>query len=104
MNDNRVRYNFEWDLGKAIQNIRKHKISFERAATIFLDPNAISIFDKEHSQEEERWITLGIDSNGILLVICHTYQVIDMASIKIRVISARKATKKEQKQYEGNSV
>ena len=104
MNDNRVQYNFEWDLGKAIQNIRKHKISFERAATIFFDPNAISIFDEEHSQEEERWITLGIDSNGILLVICHTYQVIDVSSIQIRVISARKATKKEQKQYEVNNL
>ena len=101
--EQRVQYNFEWDLGKAIQNIHKHKISFERAVTIFLDPNAISIFDEEHSHEEERWITLGIDCNGILLVICHTYRVIDVSSTQIRVISARKATTIEQKQYEGSN-
>ena len=99
-----MQYNFEWDVGKAIQNIHKHKISFERAATIFLDPNALSLFDEEHSYEEDRWITLGIDCNGILLVTSHTYRIIDVTTAHIRVISARKATQKEQEQYRESSL
>lgn len=59
-------YNFEWDHKKAKQNIKKHKISFERAATVFLDSNAISLYDKEHEEMEERWITIGMDKTGNL--------------------------------------
>ncbi|MCK5527247.1 MAG: BrnT family toxin, partial [Candidatus Latescibacteria bacterium] len=59
---------FEWDPPKSEQNIRKHKVSFQRAATVFRDPNAISIFDEEHSQQEDRWIPLGRDTGGILLL------------------------------------
>jgi uncharacterized DUF497 family protein len=95
-----LRYNFEWDPAKAKENLHNHKVSFERAATVFLDPRAISIFDEEHSSEEERWITLGIDRNGVLLVACHTYRDVDASSCEIRIISARKATKKEMRQYE----
>ena len=95
-----MRYNFEWDPTKVKQNIRKHKVSFQRAATLFRDPRAISIFDDEHSQEEDRWITIGVDSEGILLVVSHTFQSIDSSSCNIRIISARKAAKKETKQYE----
>ena len=51
-----MRYNFEWDLAKAKQNSRKHKVSFERATTVFRDPNQISIFDEDHSNDEDRWI------------------------------------------------
>jgi uncharacterized DUF497 family protein len=58
-------YNFEWDPTKAQINLNKHKISFEKATTIFHDSNAISIYDEEHSYEEERWITLGLDRDGI---------------------------------------
>ena len=94
-----MRYNFEWDTTKAKQNIRKHKVSFQRAGTIFCDPHAISIFDDEHSQEEDRWITIGRDSGGILLVVSHTFREIDVSSCRIRIISARKATKREIKQY-----
>jgi len=57
---NLFEYQFEWDPIKAHQNARKHGVTFERAATVFLDPQALSGFDEEHSQEEDRWITLGL--------------------------------------------
>ena len=94
-----MRYDFEWDTTKAKQNIRKHKLSFQRAGTIFCDPHAISIFDDEHSKEEERWTTIGRDNGGNLLVVSHTFREIDVSSCRIRIISARKATKREEKQY-----
>lgn len=99
-----MRYYFEWDPRKAKENLRKHGVSFERAATIFLDPHAVSIFDKEDSQGEDRWITLGIDSSGILLVIVHTFHQIDVSSCSIRIISARKATKREARQYKEENL
>lgn len=95
-----MRYDFEWDTTKAKQNIRKHKVSFQRAGTIFSDPCTISIFDDEHSQEEDRWITIGKDHSGILLVVSHGFREIDVSSCGIRILSARKATKRETKQYE----
>jgi len=93
-------YQFEWDPAKAQRNLKKHGISFERGATVFLDPEALSEFDEEHSQKEDRWITLGLDWTGTLLVVCHTYREEMEASARIRLISARKATKNEAKQYE----
>ena len=87
---------FVWDENKEEENLRKHKISFKDAQTVFIDPNARMIFDPEHSDEEERFILLGISSALKLLVVCHCYQEND---IIIRIISARKANKKEQKQY-----
>jgi hypothetical protein len=60
-------YQFEWNPTKARQNARKHRVTFERGATVFKDPNALSLFDEEHSDEEERWITLGLDETGVLL-------------------------------------
>ena len=95
-----MRYDFEWDPKKARDNARKHKVSFERAAAIFRDPNQVSIPDKAHSQTEERWITMGLDANGILLVIVHTFFRLNRNGSLIRIISARKATRKETKQYE----
>jgi uncharacterized protein len=92
-------FHFEWDAAKARQNARKHSVSFERGATVFLDPNALSLFD-EQSQEEERWITLGLDQTGALLVISHTYHEATGNSARVRLISARKATKNETKQYQ----
>ena len=95
-----MQYDFEWDPIKARQNIRNHKISFQRAAAIFLDPHMTSLYDEEHSEQEERWVTMGIDENGILLVVSHTFHEVDHDSCMIRIISARKATKKERRQYE----
>ena len=94
-----MRYTFEWDPVKARQNLRKHGISFERAAELFLDPLAVSIIDREHSEVEERWVTLGQDSQGVLLVLVHTFAEVSVEKYNIRILSARKATKKEARQY-----
>ena len=93
-------YEFEWDTAKARENAKKHRVTFDRAATVFLDPNALSLFDEQHSEDEERWITLGLDHTGTLLVICHTYRGKTETSARVRLISARRATKNEVKQYE----
>jgi uncharacterized protein len=87
---------FIWDDNKADENRTKHKISFEEAQTVFTDPNARMIFDPEHSTDEDRFVLLGISSALKLLVVCHCCRENDMV---IRIISARKATKQEQKQY-----
>ena len=96
-----MQYNFEWDPYKARQNLRKHKVSLERGAEVFLDPLAISIYDDEHSSDEDRWITIGKDQANLILVIVHTFQEENIDNCRIRLISARKATKKEIKHYEG---
>ncbi len=93
-------YHFEWDQAKATGNQRKHGISFDLAATIFNDPLILSIPDKEHSETEERWITMGQAANGKLLVVVHTYREIDSQAASVRIISARLATKQEQRQYQ----
>ena len=87
---------FVWDRKKAEINLKRHKVSFEEAQTIFSDPNARMIFDPEHSSDEDRFILLGISAGLRLLVVCHCYQEDDMV---IRIISARKANKNEQRQY-----
>jgi hypothetical protein len=92
MNDIR----FEWDVHKNEINQKKHKISFEEAQTVFYDEQALLIDDPEHSQEEERFLLLGLSRRANLLVVCHCYRVSETV---IRIISARKATKNETKQY-----
>ena len=94
-----MEYNFEWDPVKEKQNIKKHDINFQRASKIFVDPLAISIFDEEHSEDEERWITIGAEANEVLLVVIHTFRDETLNSVVIRIISARKADKDEAKQY-----
>ncbi|BFU89778.1 MAG: hypothetical protein NTAFB01_09650 [Nitrospira sp.] len=92
-------YHFTWDPVKAKQNLRKHGVAFDHAATIFQDPEALSEFDEEHSHLEDRWITLGLASSGTVLVVCHTYEETSEISARIRIISARKPTKRETMQY-----
>lgn len=87
---------FEWDANKSRINESKHKISFEEAKTVFYDTEAIVINDPEHSLTEERFIILGLSKKANLLVVCHCYRTAEMI---IRIISARKATKRESKQY-----
>jgi len=94
-----MNYNFEWDPNKAKINLLKHKISFEQAVSVFKDKNAISIFNKDHSEQEDRWLTVGIDDQTKILVVIHTYILINKNNYNIRIISARKATKKEQQVY-----
>jgi len=92
-----VKMTFEWDNKKAESNLTKHKISFEEAQTVFFDSNARMIFDPDHSEQEDRFILLGLSSLLRLLVVCHCCR--DANGEVIRIISARKANKKEQKQY-----
>lgn len=98
-----MQYNFEWDPEKARQNLSKHRVAFEKATEVFLDPLSISIFDEEHSIEEERWVTMGRDKGGIILVVIHTFAVQGRDKRKIRIISARKATRNETRQYESET-
>jgi uncharacterized DUF497 family protein len=93
-------YRFQWDPDKAVENRRKHGIGFEQAATVFRDNLAVSIYDEDHSESEERWITLGQADNGRLLVVVHSYQEIGNTEALIRIISARSATTHEQRDYE----
>lgn len=90
------RLTFKWDKGKSALNKKKHGISFEEAQTVFVDENALLIHDPDHSSEEDRFILLGLSAKARCLVVCHCYRRSDEI---IRIISARKATKKEQKQY-----
>lgn len=87
---------FEWDDKKNSSNIRKHGVSFEDAQTVFFDENAIEFDDPDPSIQEERFILLGLSQSLKVLVVCHCYRSQDL---KIRIISARKATKNEQGVY-----
>ncbi len=91
--------NFEWDSIKAKSNLRKHDISFEEAATIFNDPNMLTIYDEENSLYEDRCITLGISNTRKIILVVHTYKTETKPETIIRIISARKATKGEERQY-----
>ena len=87
---------FEWDPQKSQANKRKHKVSFEEAQTVFLDENAIRFFDPDHSEDEDRFLMLGMSFALRVLVVCHCYRQSDAV---IRIISARKADKREQADY-----
>jgi uncharacterized protein len=95
----RFEYDFEWDPKKAASNMRKHGVSFEDAATVLLDPKALSLLDDEHSDMEDRWVTIGVDAGGTLLVVSHTWRETGQGAARCRVISARKASKGERRQY-----
>jgi uncharacterized DUF497 family protein len=97
-------YDFEWDPAKALANIRKHGVSFDQAATVLLDRLALTVYDDGHSQREERWFTLGLDARGDLLAVAHTYEMIEPANVRIRIVSARKATKRERAITKTNPV
>ena len=94
-----INYNFEWDPGKAYDTLDKHDVSFDEAATVFRDSKALSIFDPDHSETEDRWITMGISEKGRLLIVVHTFREESEDVATIRIISSRKATKQEIKTY-----
>ena len=88
-------YEFEWDANKAEENLRKHEVSFNEAATVFADPLALLMPDPDHSVGEERHLVLGISAAGRLLVVSHAER-----PLRTRLISARPATRNERQQYE----
>jgi uncharacterized DUF497 family protein len=89
---------FEWDADKAAVNKSKHGVTFEEAATVFGDPESFTIFDPAHSQAENRFIILGRSHLDRLLVVVHTER-----GDNVRIISARRASRRERKFYEENS-
>ena len=93
MNDIR----FEWDEEKNRAGIRKHGVSFEEAQTVFLDENAVRFYDPDHSEDEDRFIMLGLSFKARVLIVCHCHRQNDTV---IRIISARKADKRESKDYQ----
>ena len=86
---------FEWDPAKARSNLEKHGVAFEEATTIFDDPLSITIDDPEHSQDEERFVTIGQSTPQSLLVVSHCDR-----NNRVRIISAREATPREKRDYE----
>ena len=90
-----MRIVFEWNPAKAKKNIEKHQVSFNEAATVFGDPMSITFYDPDHSIDENRFITVGLSHLGKLLIVSHTDR-----TDRIRIISARKATRRERKFYE----
>jgi uncharacterized protein len=87
--------NFEWDPSKAKQNRRKHRVSFHEAATVFADPLSATYSDPEHSASEQRFLTVGMSEVSRVLIVAHS----DRDEV-IRIISARKATRREREHYE----
>jgi uncharacterized protein len=89
---------FQWDPSKSAANLRKHGVSFEQAQSAFYDDFAVQFFDEEHSALEDRFILLGLSSQAKLLVVCHCERADGEI---VRIISARKATKRETSYYRG---
>jgi uncharacterized DUF497 family protein len=86
---------FEWDEKKADENLKKHGVGFDEAKTVFNDPFSITIYDPEHSVDEYRYIDIGLSSKGRLIVVSYSER-----GKNIRIISSRKATRKETRDYE----
>ena len=87
---------FEWDSRKAVANLKKHGVSFDQARTVFFDEHAKLINDPDHSDGEDRFVLLGLSSSLKVLLVCHCYR--EEGNV-IRIISARKASAQETKQY-----
>jgi len=90
---------FEWDTNKEKTNIRKHGVTFEQASYVFADKFSLTRFDDEHSEDEDRYVLLGKSLNQVLLVVVHTFRNKNGIEF-VRIISARRATKKEIQVYQ----
>ncbi|MBN8731927.1 MAG: BrnT family toxin [Acidobacteria bacterium] len=90
-----LHFQFEWNETKASVNLRKHKVSFEIAATVFQDPRLPTVADIVHGEAEERWFSIGLARNGVLLSIAHLWDASHYPFLKIRLISARRSTASE---------
>jgi uncharacterized protein len=99
-----VRIDFDWDPAKAASNAEKHGVTFEEAMTVFRDPLTRSIPDRDSNPGEERWVTLGETATGHLLVVVHSWNDIDPDRAFVRIISARRPTANEARQYRENPL
>jgi len=95
-----MRFEFEWDPAKAESNRRKHSVAFEDAMGVFADPLALSRLDEDSGQGEERWVTIGRNPASNVLLVVHTYIDLSEDRAAIRIISARRPTRREVRQYE----
>jgi len=95
-----VKLLFEWDENKARSNLKTHMVSFEEAKTVFNDPLLLTYRDDDHSEQEERTISIGLSTRYRLLLVVHTEQMLHNETMRIRIISSRKATAAERKHYE----
>jgi len=95
-----VKLLFEWDENKARSNLKKHKISFDEAKTIFNDPLLLTYRDDDNEEQEERTISIGLSTKHRLLLVVHTEQTLHNDTLRLRIISSRKATSAEKKYYE----
>lgn len=93
-------YQFDWDEAKATANEAKHGVTFELAASVFNDPGLLTVADAAHSEFEERWFSVGMARNGVLLSVVYLWREDDPDVSKVRLISARKATHSERRWYE----
>jgi len=93
-------FQFEWDEIKAAANFRKHGVSFELACTVFGDPRLLTVADLEHGEREDRWFSIGSASSGSVLSVVYLWLESKRETVKIRLISARKATQREIRQYQ----
>ena len=91
-------FQFEWDDAKAAENVRKHGLSFEIASTVFYDPAILSVPDLAHG-DEERWFSVGFAANGTMVSIVYLWAEVDSMLTKVRVISARRSTRAEVREY-----
>ena len=91
---------FEWDVAKAAANLKKHRVTFEEAKSIFFDEFGVQFFDDDHSSDEDRFLMLGMSSGAKLLIVCHCER---RHGATIRIISARKATQRESAFYQGTN-
>lgn len=96
---NEREYQFEWHEGKAAGNLVKHGVSFELASTVFADPGLLTIADLEHSEMEDRWLSVGVSGDGKVLAVAYVWSESEPLITKVRIISARKATAAEIVQY-----
>lgn len=96
---NEHQFQFEWNEAKAAANSLKHGVSFELASSIFSDPRILTLADTTHSESEERWFSIGLANNGVPMTVSYLWTDVGAGLIKIRLISARRSTASEIRNY-----
>jgi uncharacterized protein len=96
---------FDWDAAKAAENVRKHRVKFEEACTIFADRSVLTLHDDQHSVQEDRWSSMGASTMGRILVVIHTWPEADASGDElVRIISARRANQRERAVYSRRKI